>query len=752
MNENNIEHSLIEYMLTLLNISDNYTIDIDHLKEKSGHAQFPSLDSQNIRTACEIIDFMDKMPGGFLIYHADGSEQIIYANKALLRIFHCDTMKEFQELTGNSFKGIVHPDDLDAVEQSIKDQISISQYDLDYVEYRIIRKDGAIRWIEDYGHFIHSQSVGDIFYVFLSDATEKKNRQLIEKAAMVNEKKENEKKLKNLIEEFDKERKLINQEHLRRLEVIEGLSINYESILYADLDKNKILPYRLSSRTEHQFEKKLQAREYLWYVSDYVNIWVHPEDREILTKATSPKYIREKLSDNKTFYINYRILKGVETQFIQLRIVNVGSKEHISQIVMGYRRVDEEILREMEQKQLLEEALNNAKLANIAKNTFLSNMSHDMRTPLNAIFGYLALAKNQIYGDELTQSYLDKIDSSSRELLDLIEKVLEISWMESNDIQITEAECNLSDIMQDVHKIMLPQASEKNITFSLHSTDLRHSYIYGDQDKLRQLLLYLANNAVKYTKAGGRVDIIAAESEDLSTEYAIYQFKVIDTGIGIGEDFLAHIFEPFEREKNTTSSGIHGIGLGLTIAKNIAEIMGGTIEASSMVGKGSTFTVTLRLRIQDHPRLFSTERGTFITNLLDKKILLVEDNEINLEIETEILQELGFLIDTAADGSIAVEKVKNSKPGEYALILMDIQMPMMDGREATKIIRNLDNPTLSHIPIIALSANAFESDKRLSIECGMNAHLTKPIDIPILLETIAKTMQEHADLYENNIF
>ncbi len=659
---------------------------------------------------------------------------------------------EFQELTGNSFKGIVHPDDLDAVEQSIKDQISISQYDLDYVEYRIIRKDGAIRWIEDYGHFIHSQSVGDIFYVFLSDATEKKNRQLIEKAAMVNEKKENEKKLKNLIEEFDKERKLINQEHLRRLEVIEGLSINYESILYADLDKNKILPYRLSSRTEHQFEKKLQAREYLWYVSDYVNIWVHPEDREILTKATSPKYIREKLSDNKTFYINYRILKGVETQFIQLRIVNVGSKEHISQIVMGYRRVDEEILREIEQKQLLEEALNNAKLANIAKNTFLSNMSHDMRTPLNAIFGYLALAKNQIYGDELTQSYLDKIDSSSRELLDLIEKVLEISWMESNDIQITEAECNLSDIMQDVHKIMLPQASEKNITFSLHSTDLRHSYIYGDQDKLRQLLLYLANNAVKYTKAGGRVDIIAAESEDLSTEYAIYQFKVIDTGIGIGEDFLAHIFEPFEREKNTTSSGIHGIGLGLTIAKNIAEIMGGTIEASSMVGKGSTFTVTLRLRIQDHPRLFSTERGTFITNLLDKKILLVEDNEINLEIETEILQELGFLIDTAADGSIAVEKVKNSKPGEYALILMDIQMPMMDGREATKIIRNLDNPTLSHIPIIALSANAFESDKRLSIECGMNAHLTKPIDIPILLETIAKTMQEHADLYENNIF
>lgn len=752
MNEYSTDHNLIEYMLTLLNISDNYTIDINHLREKCGQAQSPSLDSNNIKTACEIIDFMDKMPGGFLIYHADGDEQIIYANKALLRIFHCDTMKEFQELTGNSFQGIVHPDDLDAVEQSIKSQIASSQYDLDYVEYRIIRKDGAIRWIEDYGHFTHSPSVGNIFYVFLSDATEKKNRQLIEKAAIINEKKENEKRLQNLIEEYDKERKLINQEHLRRLEVIEGLSINYESILYADLDKNKILPYRLSSRTEHQFEKKLQAREYLWYASDYVNTWVHPEDREIVIKATAPKYIREKLSYNKTFYINYRILKGVETQFIQLRIVNVGSKEHISQIVMGYRRVDEEILREMEQKQILEEALNNAKLANIAKNTFLSNMSHDMRTPLNAIFGYTALAKNQVYGDGLVQSYLDKIETSGRELLDLIEKVLEISWMESNDIRITETECNLSDIMQDVHKIMLPQASEKNITFSLHSTDLKHSDVYSDQDKLRQLLLYLVNNAVKYTKAGGRVDIIAAESVDLSSEYAIYQFKVIDTGIGISKDFLTHIFEPFEREKNTTSSGIHGIGLGLTIAKNIAEIMGGTIDASSTVGKGSTFTVTLRLRIQSHPRLFSTGSEGFITNLLDKKILLVEDNEINLEIETEILQELGFLIDTATDGSIAVEKIKNSKPGDYSLILMDIQMPVMDGREATKLIRRLDDPTLSQIPIIALSANAFESDKRLSIESGMNAHLTKPIDIPILLETIAKTIQAHEDLFENTSF
>ena len=186
------------------------------------------------------------MPGGFLIYHADGNEEIIYANKALLRIFQCSTLKEFQEFTGNSFKGIVYSEDLKSVEQSIREQIASNQYNLDYVEYRIVRKDGNIRWIEDYGHFVRTESVGDIFYVFMSDATEKKNRQLEWENSLLFEQ---EQKIQNLLDKYD-------GEHLRRLEVIEGLSINYESILYADLDTNKIFPYRLSSRTKRQFDEK----------------------------------------------------------------------------------------------------------------------------------------------------------------------------------------------------------------------------------------------------------------------------------------------------------------------------------------------------------------------------------------------------------------------------------------------------------------------------------------------------------------
>jgi len=736
------KHHLVEHIASLLKILESNNMETSHLIEDNPCSEVSSLlETQDIQTAYEAIRFMEEMPGGFLIYHADGDEQIIYANKALLRIFQCDTLKEFRELTHNSFKGIVHPGDLKEVEQSIIEQVNASQYDLDYVEYRIIRKDGEVRWVEDYGHFIHSDSVGDIFYVFITDATDKKKKHMEERASLINEREQKEKKLQNVIEKYDKEIKLINQEHLRRLEVIEGLSINYESILYADMDSDKIMPYRLSSRNRLQFGNKLQVRGFLWYVSDYIDTWVHPEDARIVSEATSPAYIREKLSNHKTFYINYRIIDNDEIQYLQLRIVNVSNKKHISQIVMGYRRVDEELQYETEQKQILEEALNNADLAITAKNTFLSNMSHDMRTPLNAVFGYTMLARKCSNNNETVNEYLDKIDNSSRQLLDLIDKVLEVSWTETNDVHIEETECNLCDIMQDIHNSLAVQAARKNISLSVNSSNIRHYDVFTDPGKLKQLLMYLANNALKYTKNNGMVDISLYEAEKLPNKHVTYKFVVKDTGIGIGKDFLGRIFEPFEREKNTTLSGVHGTGLGLAIARNITEMMGGHIDVKSTTGKGSTFTVTLNLRIHEQPLSISNVNEDTFSQLMNQKILLVEDNEINLEIETEILQDLGFIIETAVNGSIAVEKIKKAGPDEFALVLMDIQMPVMDGLEAARAIRRLDNPVLANIPIVALSANAFESDKRMSMESGMNAHLTKPIDIPVLLETIVKTIK-----------
>lgn len=478
---------------------------------------------------------MNEMPGGFFIYRADQTEQIVYANKAVLRIFQCDNMKEFQSLTGNSFKGVVYSEDLDAVEESIKEQISASKYDLDYVEYRILCKDGSIRWIEDYGHFIHSETVGDFFYVFIGDATEKRNRQLSETEILINEK---DQALQEMIEKYNRELSLIDQEQLRRLKVIEGLSINYESILYVDLDTDKILPYRLSDRTQKQFNQKLQSRDFLGFASEYISSWVHPEDRELISKVTSPEYIRTKLLNAKTYYTNYRVINNGAIQYLQLRIVNVGSHDHISQIVMGYRIVDEEIQREMEQNQILEDALKNANMAMDVKNTFLANMSHDMRTPLNAIFGFTSLARKNISDSEVLTGYLDRIDASSHQLLDLIDKVLKISWLESHNAGIIESECSLMDIMKEVHSDLLSQASSKNIAFSLYADKLIHPDVHGDRDKLIQFLHYIANNAITYTPSGGKVTMSIEELEALPNNHAVYQFKIQDTGIGISENFL----------------------------------------------------------------------------------------------------------------------------------------------------------------------------------------------------------------------
>lgn len=706
MKKQKADPALINCILSLLDISE---------KSAAGSPSPLTPSPHSMHAAENVVRFINEMPGGFFIYRSDKDEHILFANQAVLRIFGCATQEEFQALTGGSFKGFVHPDDLDAVEKSIEEQIAHSQYDLDYVEYRIIRKDGEIRWIEDYGHFVHNEAVGDIFYVFIGDATDKRNQ--------------------------------INELQMQRLRVIEGLSINYESILYVDLDTDQVLPYRLNSRIEPLFknpENPAQFPEFCQYTNQYIDTWVHPMDREIVRKALDPEYIRQKLSRQKTYYINYRILIHGESHYFQLRLVNTEDCPHVSQIVLGSRHVDKEIQMEMEQKQMLEDALHDANLAIIAKDTFLSNMSHDMRTPLNAIFGFTSLARTHLDDTKMADTYLTKIETAGRHLLDLIEKVLEISWTESNNIHLAESECNLHDILQEIHQLLLPQAKEKNIALSMDLSGISHGIVYSDPHKLKQLFLNLINNAITYTKADGSVDIIARELKNPSDNHPAFQFLVKDTGIGIGADFLKHIFEPFEREKNTTLSGIHGTGLGLTIAKNIVDQLGGTIQADSKKGEGSIFTVMLPLPSKQLPPVSVSDMDTDpILLFQNQKILLVEDNEINQEMESEILKDLGFLTEVAADGSIAVEKLKAASPGDYALVLMDIQMPVMNGWEATKAIRLLENPHIARIPIIALSADSFESNQKMSLECGMDAHLNKPLDVDCLLKTMAKVISQH---------
>lgn len=717
----------------------------EKVKEGDLNGVYSLLKVYNMNAEDMLKKITDEMLGGFFVYRAGGAEEIIYANMAMLRIFECDTMDEFTELTGNSFQGIVHPDDLEEVEQSIWHQINNSHYDLDYVEYRIVTKNGNVRWVEDYGHFIHSGIVGDVFYVFMSDATDRLQQQEEEKKELLSEQREKEQILQQRIEEYDKELEVVNQEQLRHMNVIEGLSMDYESIFYANLDENSIQTYRHSDRPEYQFGGGRWLCEFEGFDAEYIQTWVHPEDRWIVEEATNPYYIRSRLAESRMFYINYRIIKDGKAEYLQLRVVNVGPEEQVSEIVIGYRSVDDEIMREMKQKNLVEDALGQAEEANAAKDAFLANMSHDMRTPMNAIVGFTSLAKRYIDDRDKVWEYLNKIEESGEHLLNLINDVLEISKMDTTEVNLEEEECNILTCVEEVHEAILPKANTKNITFLLDLSGLKHCEVYSDPEKLNQVLWRLGSNAVQYTEDGGKIQVSVRELKETGDDYVSYQFVVEDNGIGMSESFQERMFEPFERQKNTTMSRIHGTGLGLTIAKRIVDLMNGSIEVDSVEGEGSRFTVTLDFRIrQENKSQPDTDKREALDMQQGYKILLVEDNEINMELEVELLRDEGFVVDTAEDGSIAVEMVKNSRPGEYGVILMDIQMPVMDGYRASRAIRSLNDPALAKIPIIAVSANAFEEDRRKAFECGMNAHVAKPVDITQLLSAISSTLYDAA--------
>lgn len=530
--------------------------------------------------------------------------------------------------------------------------------------------------------------------------------------------------------------KLIHSERLEMLEMIEVLSFDYETILFADLDADKIQAYRISERFEKAFENSFPMRKYTGFDTDYIESWVYPDDRDIVADATNVENIRKRLAENRSFNAIYRIFRNHEPIYIQLRIVKAGESDKVSKIVLGYRSIDAEIMQAIEEKRALEDALNHATMANKAKNVFLSNMSHDIRTPMNAILGFAVLAQKNLHDKTKVKDCLEMITDSSDILLQLLNNVLEISRIESKEMRIEEQECSLLDILDHVETVMKQRAAAKSVSFDTDVSKLMHDRVYADQQKILQVLMFLTDNAVKYTKEGDYIHISIIEQETDQNQ-ALFQFVVEDNGIGISKEFLSHIFEPFEREKNTTLSGIHGSGLGLTIVKKLVDILNGTIEISSVPDKGSIFKVMLKLRLQnvDYKK---PSVGKHVPE--QSRILLVDDNEINLEIAMEILKDAGYPVDSATDGSAALEKIKQSLPGTYAMILMDIQMPVMNGYEASRAIRKLKNPMLANIPIVALSANTFAEDKEMAFKSGMNAHVAKPINTIELYNTMQRIL------------
>ncbi len=392
-----------------------------------------------------------------------------------------------------------------------------------------------------------------------------------------------------------------------------------------------------------------------------------------------------------------------------------------------------------------------AEQSNLAKTTFLSNMSHDIRTPMNAIIGYTNIAKREDTTPEEMRDYLKKIDASSQHLLALINDVLEMSRIESGKIELDPIQMDIVVAMHEVRDMFATQMAEKHIAYSVSTDGVEHRHVLCDKARLNRVLLNLISNAYKFTPEGGTIVVELRELVERETiadqtdeeTLGVFELRVRDTGIGMTPEFAAHVFEPFERERNSTVSGIQGTGLGMAITKSIVDLMEGTIDVVTAPGKGTEFIIVLSM-----PLLDPTETAQDATDEPDdpqevsfagKRALVAEDNEINAEIAQFILEDLGFdAVDIAYNGQEAVDALCEAEAGTYDVVLMDIQMPVMDGYEATRAIRTLDDPAKAQIPIVACSANAFSEDVLASQEAGMNGHLAKPLDVPVVIDTLAR--------------
>ena len=401
---------------------------------------------------------------------------------------------------------------------------------------------------------------------------------------------------------------------------------------------------------------------------------------------------------------------------------------------MGYWQIILRREKEAVYAKQIEKVATEAQHANQAKTRFLFSMSHDIRTPMNAIIGYTQLLENNLDNKKQALDYISKLKSSSTILLSLINYILEMTQIESGKLDLKKEIGDLDDLVKNINVVVEPLIKEKKLHYSYH-LEIKHHHIICDKTKLREIVLNILSNAIKYTPEGGNVELLIQEIS-FENNKVKYHFIIIDNGIGMKEDFLPHIFEEFAREKTSTESKVPGVGLGLPIVKSLIDMMNGTIQVESKLNKGTKFTVELSfltsLQVEN-----VNERNTSTLDFSGKHILLVEDNELNAEIGIELLNTFKVIIDLAKNGEECIKILEKMQEGYYDLILMDIQMPIMDGYEATKIIRSFNNKN-AQIPIIAMTANAFEEDRKHALQLGMNEHLAKPVDIEKLKDVLTK--------------
>lgn len=455
---------------------------------------------------------------------------------------------------------------------------------------------------------------------------------------------------------------------------------------------------------------------------------------ELFIREASLERLRERVAKKDTEHVEYEYISEKDDGTVNKLVVSafVNSSDTGDEVLISIRDITEE----EKQRKRLEEALLAAKEANKAKSRFLSNMSHDMRTPMNAIVGMTSIAKVHSDDKEKVSRCLEQIDTSSQYLLQLINNVLDMSVIESGNIKLNETETKLEDIYYAVSCIILPMIEEAGITIRQRSYIVEHKNVIADELKIRQILINIFSNAIKYTTSGGKITVDIVETSRIGSDIAEYGIVVSDTGIGMSSDFVKKVGQPFERAGNSTLSKVHGTGLGMTITKNFIDLMDGDISIESEEGKGTTVSVVLRLKyIPEVEQASETEEVLDYSGI---RVLVVDDNKVNRDIMKDYLDDVNVQYDMVNDGVDCIECLKKVPDWYYDIIFMDIQMPVMDGYEATLKLRDTPRTYLKSVPIIALTANAFIADVKKSLDIGMDGHLAKPIMLSRLYGIIEK--------------
>ena len=923
------------------------------------------------------------MPGGFFIYRAQEPGELLYANHAVIELFGCDDLEDFRRLTGFTFKGMVHPEDYDAILNSIDNQIEASDEKFDAVEYRIIRKDGSVRWLDDYGHFTETEAYGGIYYVFVNDITAKRAqmesdlavRQAVIEALMesyhtvwlINDveaetfslyrgditgetmhaapirdalgnlrySQAKEYYIKTTVAPGDQERlreiltldRISDQlrrkpqyavtylrmmddgsERYFRIEfakvnmpggkmgivcgfkdvdddvrqrakqdqLITALASDYLSVYHLELDTNSGVCYQ--ARKDKADGLEVGQR----FVTDeafaaYARNYVTDEYREDFLRFVQPDNIRAGLKSNRLISQRYMIRVGDKESYELVRFAGVRHPEdrddHLVHAVgCCFMDVDDETRASLAQNQALRDALATAEEASKAKTAFLSNMSHEIRTPMNAIIGLDNIALHDPDVPARTRDHLERIGSSAQHLLSLINDILDMSRIESGRMALKSEEFSLSKVLEQVNTIIGGQCHDKGLDYECHIKGHIDDYYIGDDMKLRQVMINILGNAVKFTPSGGRVTFTVEEVARFDGKSTL-RLTMTDTGIGMSSEYLPKIFDAFTQEDSSSTNRYGSTGLGMPITKSLVELMNGHIEVESEKGVGTTFVATVTLTDSDrkdnlrdadegelHPHeiavlvidddpvacehaqvvlgqvgiscdvaasgaqgiemvkvrharrdpynlilvdwkmpemdgLETTRQirevvghesaiiiltsynwddiadealevgvDTFVpkplfvgtvmdefrdafkrkgllggerkADLTGRHILLAEDMAVNAEIMVMVLSMRDMSVDVAENGQVAVDLFSRSEPGYYAAILMDMRMPVMDGLAATRTIRAMERPDAREIPIIALTANAFDEDVQRSMQAGLNAHLSKPVVPEALYETL----------------